>query len=419
MSFPSLPAAHFYPYFLSPHPIVFFSYLVLSDVFLLGDFNIFEPLKASEGDWCEGESLDSSRGSYISSSHGVSAMCDSLNSHIEQRIDQGATLSLRLGLIHASTTSTAPMSQPKPVSSTVRTSGVSISSNTVAGVFPVSLAQHVASTINIELHYNKFLSAVFTAKSLAAYNVILRFLLQLATNRWAIGSTWMQYMRSNMLFVGRAGNRRRKNDDDRNNEETLTEDNSGRMLEDHLTRTRCRAGIGLVIHTLSVLQSHYMGLIHGHIMPLYTGSTSSISLSHRESRGSSDLDIHTAEKCVCLLDLCSSIPQLKGQHEGMLEAIGNIISPCQHEVLQVLSTALAAVSEMRNALKKEKVILALDIAGKAKIKEERCMEDEKQNIWMLQEEEDMLRKNLERADTAFEKFRAVVTALTDKLSEVS
>jgi hypothetical protein len=46
-------------------------------------------------------------------------------------------------------------------------------------------------------------------------------------------------------------------------------------------RATCRAGMNIMIHTLSVLQTHYMGIVHGHILPLYCSSSSSFSSALR------------------------------------------------------------------------------------------------------------------------------------------
>lgn len=245
-------------------------------------------------------------------------------------------------------------------------------------------------------------------------------------------------MRSNLLSarrrVRKSGNINSNGDDI-----SILSDSSNVILE--LTKAKCRAGMGLVIHTLSTLQSHYMGYIHGHILPQYCKSSSfsqqfssSPQSSHHEPMGNNPVgdDGNYAKNSTeksrmslwdsnnkeggrevspCLFDLCSSVPQLRHHHKVMLSSIESCLSLCKFQVLDVLNAAFVAASEIRSTLRKGKTEMALDMirngSKNAKLDMPRSLSDVNDGVQLTQ------------AVLAFEAFRRTVSGLTQSLAEVT
>ena len=264
----------------------------------------------------------------LSISSEATAVCLSLTSQVSQKIPTSLSSTSSFstsfsssyrGLSHAQVT-VLPQSITQSHShshSQSKTSGIKTGSGPSSSSSSPKPSPHssysLASNMSIELHYATPLSEVVTSQSLAAYNDILRFLLPISTAKWAADSAWIRCMRSDLFSKGREKSQFREEKkkravsmsmsmsmgimDDQEGEIDKIDytENSlqGREKEkkeekerhDYLNRARCRAGMSLMIHTLSVLQTHYMGIIHGHILPIYldaplhTPSSSSSSSS--------------------------------------------------------------------------------------------------------------------------------------------
>ena len=309
--------------------------VVLSDVFFLGDFIIFETLKTYEQEQSgrsglaeeEEEEEEEEEGVApasptrysvappsptlsLSLSSEASALCLSLTGQVMQKIplnpstssSSSSSSSSSRGLSHASVTLL-----PQAIKAS--------SSGTGMGSAMLKSAHYLAANLSVELHYSKPLSEVITAGCAAKYNEILRCLLPMATAKWAADGAWMMCMRSDLFARGREKGKEREerrkstlggsmtgegdgdwDRDGRRKEEVVLgkeekerrsrervresmslkskdEEDGRKIAESDHTRAKCRAGMGLMIHTLSVLQSHYMGIIHGHIVPLYCDSS--------------------------------------------------------------------------------------------------------------------------------------------------
>jgi hypothetical protein len=154
---------------------------------------------------------------------------------------------------------------------------------------------------------------------------------------------------------------------------------------------------------------------------------------------------------VCLLDNCASVPQLRMQHEAMLEAIQAVLEVSRPQVVAVLSASYTAASLIRRALGVEKSNLMMNLIQKSKSEKsektekkekekeqggrssmesavyreagrggedkdkEREMEKEKERELEREKEQE---RTVQSAADAFEALRAAVYALTVSLSEV-
>jgi hypothetical protein len=156
---------------------------------------------------------------------------------------------------------------------------------------------------------------------------------------------------------------------------------------------------------------------------------------------------------VCLLDNCASVPQLRMQHEAMLEAIQAVLEVSRPQVVAVLSASYTAASLIRRALGVEKSNLMMNLIQKSKSEKsektekkekekekeqggrssvesvvhreagrggedkDKEREKEKEKERELEREKEQERTVQSAAD-AFEALRAAVYALTVSLSEV-
>ena len=329
--------------FFSPFTLLFFfSFIflvynssVLCDVFFLGDFNIFESLKILEQERTEfledEQDPNSSLRSPMSNIAHLS-VCQSLTSQIVQRMPSEVP-----GLIHIAAVSTHRRSTSTSTSTSTSRSNPSLGSQAAY------LSLSCLSDISVELHCNKPLCEVITTSSLTQYNDILQFLLLLATTRWAADNAWMQCMRSNLFSAGKIGRGREAREKQKKKRIDGLGTNEDEMKNGTQCRAICRAGMSMMMHTLSVLQSHYMGLIHGHIVPSYCSTSSSSS-----SSSSSSADAPSQ------FDISISVLQLRGQHDSMLEEIQSILSPSRQEVISFLHSAYRAVSQIRKLLRQER-----------------------------------------------------------------
>ena len=268
----------------------------------------------------------------LSISSEATAVCLSLTSQVSQKIPTSLSSTSSLstsfsssyrGLSHAQVT-VLPQSITQSHShshshslskaSGIKTGPSSSSSSSSPKPSPHS-SYSLASNMSIELHYATPLSEVVTSQSLAAYNDILRFLLPISTAKWAADSAWIRCMRSDLFSKGREKSQFREEKkkkavmmsmsmsmgimDDQDGEidkmdyteSSLQGKEKERKEEkerhDYLNRARCRAGMSLMIHTLSVLQTHYMGIIHGHILPIYLDAPSHTPSSSSSSSSAS------------------------------------------------------------------------------------------------------------------------------------
>lgn len=255
----------------------------------------------------------------LSISSEATAVCLSLTSQVSQKIPTSLSSTSSFstsfsssyrGLSHAQVTvlpqsitqsHSHSHSHSQSKASGIKTGHSSSSSSSSSKPSPHS-SYSLASNMSIELHYATPLSEVVTSQSLAAYNDILRFLLPISTAKWAADSAWIRCMRSDLFSKGREKSQFREEKkkkavmmsmsmsmgimDDQEGEidkmDYVESSLQGREKEkkeekerhDYLNRARCRAGMSLMIHTLSVLQTHYMGIIHGHILPIYLDAPS-------------------------------------------------------------------------------------------------------------------------------------------------
>jgi hypothetical protein len=346
---------------------------VLSDVFLLGDFTIFEALKTFEQDRDQEQEQSNSTSddhlqdedqeeeeeeeeievpvspsralsfmvpSPLSISSEASALCLSLTGQVLHKMPPSSSSSR--GLSHAQVTVTPlPKSGGGRASFSLRSgTGTALGANSSFSKSAAYSSHYLACNLSIELHYPKPLSDVITCASLAEYNDILRFLLPISTAKWAADGAWILCMRSDLFLKGKAMSRERDRERARERSKRANEVKAPKEKEkeemrlsgvwggrvsivtglsasasrelsrsekikaaqgerekegggeserkgagegdvaSESRRATCRAGMSLMIHTLSVLQTHYMGIIHGHILPLYCSSSSSSSALH-------------------------------------------------------------------------------------------------------------------------------------------
>ena len=258
----------------------------------------------------------------LSISSEASAVCLSLTSQVSQKIPTSLSSTSSFsnsfsssyrGLSHAQVT-VLPQSYSQSPSQSKISGGKTGPNSSSSSPKPSPHSSYsLASNMSIELHYATPLSEVVTSQSLAAYNDILRFLLPISTAKWAADSAWIRCMRSDLFSKGREKSQFREEkkkrvistnimmmdnqevERDRIDEHEFSLKGREKEIEkekekeryDYLNRAKCRAGMSLMIHTLSVLQTHYMGIIHGHILPIYLDAPSHTSASSLPSTSAS------------------------------------------------------------------------------------------------------------------------------------
>jgi hypothetical protein len=236
-----LPLSHVSYHILSYPTVPSLSVLppVLLEVFILGDFTIFEVLMTFEQDREQEQSSGDSENqlldgdqeeeeeeevevpvspsralnfmvpSPLSISSEASALSLSLTGQVLHKMPSSSSR----GLSHAQVTVT-----PLPKSSAGRAlfslrsgtgTGTALGANSSFSKQSAYSSHYLACNMSIELHYPKPPSDVITCASLAEYNDILRFLLPISTAKWAADGAWILCMRSDLFLKGNEMSRER------------------------------------------------------------------------------------------------------------------------------------------------------------------------------------------------------------------
>lgn len=287
-------------------------------------------------------------------------------------------------------------SQPQSVEAS------SVGSSDTSAISAPSLLS-IAATAELELRYPWPLSDVLTSATISKCNTAMRFLLQVRVVRWAAEAVWRENMRC-AIFASQAflsspspspsssaskhqqvlsssvssssavvgASRRRQSCDpltatshsSRQRKHTITNlspEEEIDLQECTRSRSRCEAGLSLVLHTVSALQSYYLTTVHGRIhqhfddsirnveQQLCTSSTLSgranaqpIVISFAQEARAAALEIDSPD--------LNSVDGLRIAHLSMLDATIASLKHQEHNVLAVLQQGFSAAALLREAL---------------------------------------------------------------------
>ena len=132
----------------------------------------------------------------------------------------------------------------------------------------------------------------------------MRFLVQLSSSKWAAERVWKKAMASDLLMMS-------KNDDSNKN---------SRYID---AQRRCRAGLGILMHSTGSLYNFYISQIHMHILPAFN-------------------DYHNNHQYTLL--------ELKQYHISILKMIRSLIAPIEKPVMKLIDGAYTAAKLLQSAV---------------------------------------------------------------------
>jgi hypothetical protein len=132
----------------------------------------------------------------------------------------------------------------------------------------------------------------------------MRFLVQLSSSKWAAERVWKKAMASDLLMMS-------KNDDSNKN---------SRYID---AQRRCRAGLGILMHSTGSLYNFYISQIHMHILPSFN-------------------DYHNNQQYTLL--------ELKQYHISILKMIRSLIAPIEKPVMKLIDGAYTAAKLLQSAV---------------------------------------------------------------------
>ena len=132
----------------------------------------------------------------------------------------------------------------------------------------------------------------------------MRFLVQLSSSKWAAERVWKKAMASDLLMMS-------KNDDSNKN---------SRYID---AQRRCRAGLGILMHSTGSLYNFYISQIHMHILPSFN-------------------DYHNNHQYTLL--------ELKQYHISILKMIRSLIAPIEKPVMKLIEGAYTAAKLLQSAV---------------------------------------------------------------------
>lgn len=132
----------------------------------------------------------------------------------------------------------------------------------------------------------------------------MRFLLQLSSSKWAAERVWKKAMGSDLLMSKSA---------------------SKNHISDKYAdaQRRCRAGLGILMHSTVSLYNFYISQIHMHILPLFNEY-------HRHNQ--------------------YTLLELKQNHISVLRMIRSLITPIEKSVLKITEGAYTAAKLLQHAV---------------------------------------------------------------------
>ena len=131
----------------------------------------------------------------------------------------------------------------------------------------------------------------------------MRFLVQLSSSKWAAERVWKKAMASDLLMMSK------------------NIDSSNSRYAD--AQKRCRAGLGILMHSTGALYNFYISQVHMHILPSFN-------------------DYHRNQQYTLL--------ELKQYHISILRLIRSLIRPIEKSVLRVIEGAYTAAKLLQYAV---------------------------------------------------------------------
>jgi len=345
------------------------SFAVLVDIYLLRDQDIFGPLRdeimhdqssfaAADGPGFPARPRPDAAGGAFGALR-AAALCETLSHRVVQRAaaaglqdNPHCRFSASFALTHRGASDT--------------TTPTSTSTST-----PTPAAMSFVRRLALEAHYAQPLGGAgpLSSACLARYGDVLAHLLALAAARWAADSAWMASMRLAHAFVppkassGAAA--------------------AGAGSADRHVRAKCRAGLSLLVHALSALQTYYMRAVHGHILPQYV-----------PPKDTADTPVAT----------CTSVAELSRRHRRMVDAVWAVVGLERGRAQHAFHVGFAAAAAVRNAL-----CMMRWLAGDAPEDHERVLRYRCDAAAVAAE--------LRQAATLFDAFRAAVRAFAVALAD--
>ena len=132
----------------------------------------------------------------------------------------------------------------------------------------------------------------------------MRFLVQLSSSKWAAERVWKKAMASDLLMMS-------KNDDNNKNSRYIN------------AQRRCRAGLGILMHSTGSLYNFFISQIHMHILPSFN-------------------DYHNNHQYTLL--------ELKQYHISILKMIRSLIAPIEKPVMKLIDGAYTAAKLLQSAV---------------------------------------------------------------------